>query len=156
MEKSATCIEPPRPRQVPRLLSEEFGHDRAQLDTLGDGMTVASVGGGDVVVSAQDGAYPRGYGFFTQVGVHETGQFPDLEQLFDPCLEDPDAHHRTVDAQGDIGGHGFRKAHWAVYPPSTATTCPVTMAEASPARNTTGPATSSGSPSRFIGVRDRK
>ncbi len=76
----------------------------------------------------------------------ESGELSLLEEGLDPGLEHPNPNHGLVDGSGQIGGEG-RGGHWAVYPPSIARIWPVIIAAASEARNTTGRATSMGSPS---------
>ena len=54
-------------------LAVQLRHDRTQLHALGDGVAVAAVGGGDVVVTFQGGAHAGGDGLLADIGVDETG-----------------------------------------------------------------------------------
>src|SRR4030095_11801131 len=59
-----------------------------------------------------------------------------------------------LDHNSDLNGTLQGNAHTARYPPSTSRTMPVTMADASDARNSAGPTISSVSPIRPSGILD--
>ena len=57
----------------PGLLPEEFGHERTQLGSFGDGMGMRSVGAGDVVVAPERTTGTDGSGFLPDRRVDGTG-----------------------------------------------------------------------------------
>jgi hypothetical protein len=89
--------------------AEDLGRHPLQIDSVGDGEVVRTVGGGDGVVDGQVRAHPRRDGFLSGGQVHFAGDGtgPDVEHGFlvgvvlpqDRFLEGADEHHGAVKLQ---------------------------------------------------------
>jgi hypothetical protein len=133
IEKSATCIEPPRPAHAPAGLAVQLGEDRVELDPLRDRMAVAAVRRGDVVGAAEATADTGRDRLLAGAGVHEAREPALLEERLDARLEGADGLHgpQQLDRPGPVERRGIgscavhRSPQWLVYPPSTTSTWPV-------------------------------
>ena len=104
----------PAPARAP-VPPEQLGHQRGGRHALGQRVPVPPVGGGDVVVLSEVGAYSGRDRLLAQVGVDEPRQLARLEQLLDAALEHPDQHHGPVQGQGLGPLQGWRRhGHCAV------------------------------------------
>src|SRR5690606_33711771 len=64
-----------------------FRHHFLQVRTLGNGVAVAPVGTGNVVVLAQDSTDPGGNGFFTDVEVDKARDLSSQKEFIDPLFK---------------------------------------------------------------------
>ena len=125
--------------------SEELGHHAPDVGALGDAVTMAPVGGGDVVGIGEMSADPDSHRLLTDVGVQRPQHLALAGLVFRLLFKEADPPHggvhvqqffrrRTVDSHGcglssvsrDFAGPVQR----ASQPPSTNRLCPVTMADA--------------------------
>src|SRR5215213_3444200 len=83
----------------PVTLAVDLGHHAVHVAALGDGVAVAAVGGGDVVVGPEVRADAGGDGLLARVQVDEAGDLPGGELLVETLLELPDRPHGAVPLQ---------------------------------------------------------
>ena len=79
-----------------RVTSEQLGEHRAHVHSLGEAVTMASVGRRDVVGRSQWPATPDRRRFLPDADVHESRYFGRLVQFRHPFLETADAQHAPV------------------------------------------------------------
>ena len=77
-------------------LAHQLGHHPREVAALGDEVTVAAVGRGDVVVDAQRLAHADGHRLLADVEVEEARHLARLHQLAGGLLEEADAHHAAM------------------------------------------------------------
>src|SRR5690606_12554843 len=85
-----------RPSPAPTAtldFAEHLGHDRARVDTSGQGVTMLPVSGHHRIVGLQDLHDPGRHCFLADVEMEESSDLLDLIELGASLLETPDPQH---------------------------------------------------------------
>ena len=96
--------------------TEQLGHHRVRVHTLGDRLRVVAVRGDDVVVFAQRLDAARGRTFLPDVHVAKTADLADRVRLFGFFFETPIEQHVPQQVEGQLGAHAIFAQHVPLLP----------------------------------------
>lgn len=94
------------PLAATRLAAEDFGHERRQFETLGDGVAVSAIGGEDRIARFEGRGATHRDGLLADAGVGAAGEKALAVAGYDMLLEEPDGAHGAIPAGQLVLGRG--------------------------------------------------